>query len=847
VIAAAPRAHMAIVRERGLTPFVGREAELAQLESCFKRLGTGGALGGQLVSVIGDAGSGKSRLVWEFKQRIREMGASLFEARCSALMQAVPYAPWARMLERYVGVEPGDSAEVINRKLLERLGGVPLPTLPYLRNLLGLPAPELARVQAETARQQAYDAFEQLVTRAARDGPLVMIIEELHWIDDASLEMLRTAALDLHSGRVMLLVTHRPEYEPRLRTRAAETRLHLAPFGTAEGEAILRAVAGGNPPPELARLVLAKAEGNPFFIEELTRALVDDGTLARDPDGELVATRAFDEIAIPDTVQELLAARLDRLRPAAKRVAQIAAVLGREFPREQLARMFEHEWIDPAAELEELERQGILHRKAALSESTYRFGESLTQSVAYESLLLSERRELHGRAAAILEASLPQGDPSRLALVAHHWARSHERRRGAEYLVWAAAIAEDLPAYGNALLLFRNAWELVEELLAENPEPEAELLRLALQAARGLGMLTVIHGSPDPSAALRATERGEMLGEKLGEPAALALIRSVRALVVMAHVRERFASGLELLESAIELAEANGLERLVASLARPLALAYALDGRLADARHSIDIAIERLIAAGEHDPPTDTYLGARFFQARILLLADALEEGEAVAREAHRLALEQSNRTVQCGCAALVAQALFARGDYAEAPRWADEAVRIGGAIGSHGAEWTGLAVSWGVRAARGERPGPGAMDLPEHGLHGGNLGSDFDLVVEVLVELGDLDAAVRIARLNERRAAGGMREALARIEHALVQLALEPPEIDAAVATLREADAWAERFGSRSTRARALLGLARAAHLRGARGSDEARAAAALFDALGMARYADRARTLIA
>jgi class 3 adenylate cyclase len=841
VVGAAPaRTHMAIVRERGLTPFVGREAELAQLLDCFRRLGTGA---GQLVSLVGDAGSGKSRLVYELKQRIKGEGAGLFEARCSALMQTVPYAPWARMLERHVGVEPGDPPEVINRKLVELLGTSALPTLPYLRRQLGLPAPELGSAPPETARQQAYEAFRQLVRSAARRGPVVMIIEELHWIDDSSLEMLRTAALDLHRGPVMLLVTHRPEYEPPLRTRAAETRLHLVPFGAAEGQAIVRAVAGGDAPPELVRRILAKAEGNPFFIEELTRALLEDGTLAREADGELVATRAVEDIAIPDTVQEVLAARLDRLRASARRVAQIAAVLGREFAREQLARMFEHEWIDPDAELEELERQGILHRKAELSESVYRFGESLTQSVAYETLLLAERRELHGRAARILEAASGK-DPARLGMVAHHWARSHERRRGAEALVEAAAVAEDLPAYGNALRLYREAWDLIEELLAEAADADTALLRLALGAARGMGVLSVIHGTSDAAAALRAAERAETLGEKLGDPAALAMIRSVRGMLVMAHVRERYAQGIELLEGAVELAEQHGLERLVVSLVRPLALGYALDGRLADSRRCIELAIERLAAGGEADPPSDTYLGARLFHARILLQADALEAGEALARETYRQAVERTNRTIRSGTAALIAHALFMRGEYTEALEFAREAAEIGAAIGSHGIELTGQALLWGARAARGERQ-PGPAELTEHGVQAGNLGAEFDLVTEVLLDLGEVEAAGRFARLSQRTAAGGMRDAQSRIALACVQLAQEPPELDAAIESLRDAEAWADRFGSRSTRARALLGLAQAARMRGVAQPAEAGQAAALFDDLGMGRYAERARAL--
>jgi tetratricopeptide (TPR) repeat protein len=370
-------------------------------------------------------------------------------------------------------------------------------------------------------------------------------------------------------------------------------------------------------------------------------------------------------------------------------------------------------------------------------------------------------------------------------------------------------------------------------------------LRLALQAARGLGMLNVIHGSPDPAPALRATERGEALAERLGDTAALAMIRAVRGLVVMAHLRERYPQGLEQLESAIELAESEGLERLVDSMARPLALAYALDGRLADARRCIVLAIGRLVERGEGDRPSDTFLGARFFEARILLQADALDEAEDVARETHRWAVERNNRTIQAGSAALIAQARFERGDLADAERWAEQAILLGAAIGSHVAELTGQAVAWGVIGERGTRPELSGFEWTEHATHPGSFGADFDLLIEVLLSLGEVGEARRFARLAERSAAGAMREASYRIVSAEVALANDPPEVDAAVEALREAQAWAERFGSRLTRARALLGLARAARARGVAEPAEALEAAELFGALGFERRARQARAL--
>src|SRR5215470_4161116 len=272
------------------------------------------------------------------------------------------------------------------------------------------------------------------------------------------------AAARLMRARVMMLVSHRNEYRPVWRTSAALTQIPLRPLLDDEVIQITRALAGGALPPELERRILSKAEGSPFFAEEITRSLGEEGYLTRS-DGGTALTRPVDEILIPGTVREVIAARLDRLGGPAKRCAQFAAVLGRQFRRADLAQLLEE--IDVDRELAELTRRGVIHRKSLFSDDEYRFGESLTQEVAYDSLLLKQRRVLHERVAALLEEG--GGDPSlaRPSLIAHHYALSDNRSKAVETLLRAATDAERLPSFRSALELDRQAWEIAESVLRE--------------------------------------------------------------------------------------------------------------------------------------------------------------------------------------------------------------------------------------------------------------------------------------------------------------------------------------------------------------------------------------------
>jgi class 3 adenylate cyclase len=420
---------MMIAEERGLTPLVGREEELAHLDGCYQRL-KGGLP--QVVTVVGESGSGRSRLVYEFKQRIAGEPI-VFEARCSSLSQRTPYYPWLVMLQQYfdLGMEtPSECAcEKVTQKLAQ-LGHKAERGAPYLCRMLSLPSPGLNDTPAEDTKRETYEAIASVFKLESMRAPVVIVIEDLHWIDEASREMLERAVSELGRTRLMLLLTHRPDLQAAWRTTAALTQLTLSRLSDSAAVEIIRSIAGGALPEELEKTILTKAEGSPFFTEEITRALLEGDFLERDNGGHRL-TRPVEEITIPGTVQEVIAARLDRLDPEAARVVQVGAVMGRQFSREQFGTCCA-DGIDVDRALTELERRGIIHRKTLFSDDIYRFGESLTLEVAYEGLLLRQRRELHERIGNLLDAQPGERTAERSALLAHHFAHSANNLRAIE-------------------------------------------------------------------------------------------------------------------------------------------------------------------------------------------------------------------------------------------------------------------------------------------------------------------------------------------------------------------------------------------------------------------------------
>jgi tetratricopeptide (TPR) repeat protein len=771
-----------------------------------------------------------------------------FDGRCAALSQAVPLYPFVGMLRHYFDLTPGESEDAACAKLEHRLHKNPDEVdaaFPLLCRVLSVPAELPADLPLEALKQETFAAITKLVHMESRRAPVVMVLEDLHWIDESSHELLEMAVARLMRARVMILLSHRPDYRQSWRTSAAVTALQLRPLLDDDVAHIARTLAGGELPAELAARILSKAEGSPFFAEELTRSLLEDGYITGD--GNAVrTTRPLDEIFIPGSVREVIAARLDRLGSAAKRVAQLAAVLGRQFRRGDLAQLLAPEAVDVDHELGELSRRGVIHRKSLFSDDEYRFGESLTQEVAYESLLLKQRRQLHERVAALLEAG--GGDPSLAgpALIAHHYALSENRAKAVETLLRAAAEAERLPSFRTAIDLCRQAWELGEAGLRERGA-DPRFKEWILAATLGYTRLTVLYASSSDPEAERAAVRGQELARELGNVEAGAILQTMHGMLLTADPA-RFADGMVLAEEAVEVARQSGSELHVINASRAVAWHCLLDGRFAAAQEKSDwivAELERRDMRGE-----DIYLGARWMRDAVRFYSDDLEGARRGSEETYELTVQRVNHTVQSGAASVLSMVEFAQARYAEAKRWAERSLETSEAIGNLGGVHRGQALLLATRVALGEGGGLGTLaDAIEQSIaKGGNALLYVHSVAEALLAVGEVKRAERMARTAVELAGGRYRVLLCGIALADVLSRLGPAYWAEADRAFERALALADSVASRSSRAHALLGRGRLAT---ARGQNDAalrawREARALFEAVGMTRYERLAATLL-
>ena len=353
------RSRLHAAATRGLTRLVGREAALEQLRQALGRASAGF---GQVVALVGEPGVGKSRLVWEVTHSHRTHGWLIVEAGSSSYGKATPYLPVIDLLKGYFQVEDRDEP----RKMREKVTGKILtldralePMLPALLSLLEVPVEDAAwrTLDPPQRRQRTLDALKRLLLREAQGQPVLVVFEDLHWIDGETQALLDGVVESLPAARLMLLVNYRPEYEHRWGRKTYYTQLRLDPLPPESAGELLQALLGGDPSLQpLTRLLIERTEGNPFFLEESVRTLVETGALI----GERGAYRLGGPTAVvqvPATVQAVLAARIDRLPPEEKRLLQTSAVIGKDVPDAVL---------QAVAEMREEDlRRGLAHLQAA--------------------------------------------------------------------------------------------------------------------------------------------------------------------------------------------------------------------------------------------------------------------------------------------------------------------------------------------------------------------------------------------------------------------------------------------------------------------------------------------------
>jgi class 3 adenylate cyclase/tetratricopeptide (TPR) repeat protein len=462
VLAVRPARDRVDVADGGLTPLAGRERELATLAATFEDVRAGR---GQVVFVVGEAGIGKSRLVYEFRRGLGDAPHTWIEGRCASYATATAFFPLVDAVRRTVGIDDRDDEETalakVDRAVPEDLAW----TRPFLRLLLSLPAgdPAVEALDAVTRRGETFRALKTLNLRTAETEPLVVVVEDLHWIDPASEEYLAFLADSIPTARLLLLLTHRPGYRHPFGDRSYHRRVALdalSPAATAEMTGALLGVA--ELPASLQELITRKAEGNPLFVEEVTKSLVEDGTLRRE-DGRIVLGRALADTAVPDSIHGVLMARLDRLDDAPKRALQMASVIGREFALRLLARVIEV-GEHASALVGELKALELIYEKAAHPELAYMFKHALTHDVAYESILVQRRKHLHRTIGLAIEELYDERLAEHYETLALHFARGEDWERAFEYHRRAAAKSLDAFANRAAVDHARQALAIAERL-----------------------------------------------------------------------------------------------------------------------------------------------------------------------------------------------------------------------------------------------------------------------------------------------------------------------------------------------------------------------------------------------
>ena len=509
-------------RARGLSAFVGRDREMAALDAALERARSGS---GQVVGVVAEAGTGKSRLCAEFVERCRARGIPILEGRGVAHGKAIPMLPMLEMWRAFYEIADGDGPETTRAKIAGRLLLMDesfREVLPFVFDLFGVPDPAnpSPAIDPEQRQKRIHGVLKRILHDPAYGGLRVILLEDLHWFDGASDAYLETTVESVPATRDLLLVTFRPEYQARWMQRSYYQQLPLQPLDPEAIRALLRDQLGEDPSvAALPEIIHARTKGNPFFIEEVVQSLVEGGQLAGGRGAYRLAT-PVEALQVPASVQAVLSSRIDRLPEREKQVLQTAAVIGKTFDEALLGRvMASVTAIDETAlgaALSALAAAEFLYEAALYPQLEYSFKHPLTQEVAQRSQLRERRVRVHAAVAQALEEAGGNLD-ERAAEIAQHWAEAGAAGNAARWHRRAAEWA----GLSDPRESLRH-WRRVREL-APGVEDASERTNLALHACdQILSLGWRMGGSEEEAAAVFA--EGRALVESLGDRPALALL-----------------------------------------------------------------------------------------------------------------------------------------------------------------------------------------------------------------------------------------------------------------------------------------------------------------------------------
>ena len=557
---------------RGLTRFVGRDQELAALTQALTQAAQGQ---GQLVALLGEAGVGKSRLVYEFVQGHAIQDWRVLESAAVSYGRATPYFPVIDLLQRYAHLDVADDTRTIRAKITGQVLTVDetlqdtLPALLALLDVLPDDSP-FRQLDPPQRRQRTLTALKRLLLRESQVQPLLLVFEDLHWIDTETQALLDSLVESLPTAKILLLVNYRPGYQHGWGSKTYYTQLRLDPLLPASAEAFLAALLGDDRSlAPLTPLLIARTEGNPFFLEESVRTLVETGVLVGEPDAYRLA-QALPTVQVPATVQAVLAARIDRLPPEDKRLLQTAAVIGTEVPIPLLQAIAEVPEDALQRGLTCLQAAEFLYETRLFPEQVYTFKHALTHEVAYGGLLHERRRVLHAHIVEALERLAPDRLAEQVERLAHHAMRSEVWDKALAYCRQAGEKALTRSAHREAVGYLEQALSALPHLPEQRDIREQAIdLRLALRSA--------LLSAGDLGRILTYLREAEALAEALDDPHRLGLLSSFLShhFRLMGAYDQAIAAG----QRALALATASG-DSVLHALANRFLLGAFAEGRV---------------------------------------------------------------------------------------------------------------------------------------------------------------------------------------------------------------------------------------------------------------------------
>ena len=804
--------------ELGLTSLVGREEEIGLL---LKRWAQAKDGEGQVVLLSGEAGVGKSRILRAFRERLEDESHSRVLYYCSAYHLNSALYPAIEQLERVLRFARDEGPARKFDKLEAVLGDLGLSvadTAPILASLLSLPLKgryqplEFAPQQLKAKMLEASIAvFEAMAAQA----PVLMVVEDAHWIDPSTVELLGLLIERLASARVLLVLTFRPEFEPPWSGRPHLTLHALNRLGRKETTAMVAEVTGGKTlPDEVLDLIVAKTDGVPLYVEELTKTVLESGVLEEDGEGH-VLTGPLPPLAIPASLQDSLMARLDRLA-GVKEVAQLAAVLGRTFRSELLATVSSLGEAELNHALDVLVEVELVYRRGVAPDVSYEFKHALIQETAYQSLLKSTKRTYHLRIARALESGYKEIAETEPEVLAHHYTEAGEAARAVDYWTRAGERAAGRSANIEAVAHLRRGLALLEALPGDTAIAEREL-RLLIALGPAL-MATQGWGTPEVEDTYARARHLAQETNKSGE-----LFPAVWGLWLVAHAGGENRAAMDMHHELFSLAGAEEDPMFLLQAHHAGGSTMCSAGELESAQRHIEDGIalyqpkahsQQALTYGGHDP----CVCAHSLGALNLLMLGRLDQAQRYSEEALSLAHQVGHAPSVAHAYSYRAELCQILGLVGEAEERAEQVLAVAVEMGmAQYAAWGTMMRGWAL-AVRGEtreglaQSNAGWDALKTNGIKY-HLPHRIALRSRAHAAAGDVDVALEIAAealASVEQTGEHWFEAEALRLQAVLLLAKPAPDVAGAEQCLRRAHGVATKQGARFWQLRAATGLAR-------------------------------------